>query len=57
MNSVKYSPYFGYALIVGDAFIVIVGTSCLRSTVETVWTGPLAQWPSPRTLTGPRIVN
>ena len=43
MNSVKYSLYFGYALIVGDAFIVIVGTSCLRSTVETVWTRPLAQ--------------
>ena len=31
--------------------------SCLEGTVETVWTEPMAQWPSLRTLTGLRMVN
>ena len=34
-----------------------VGTSYLKGTVEAVWDGPTAQWPNPRTLTGPRMVS
>ena len=35
----------------------IVGTSCLWSTVEVIWTGPMAQSPNPRMLTDPMMVN
>ena len=39
------------------AKLCIVGASCLEGTVETIWTGPMAQWPNLRTLTDPRMVN
>ena len=34
-----------------------VGASCLQGAVETEWTGPMVQWPNPRTLTGLRMAN
>ena len=36
---------------------IYMGTNCLWSTVEAVWTGPMAQWPNPRMLIEPRMVN
>ena len=49
--------YFGKKRKEIKRAILSVGTDCLWSTVETVWTGPMAQWPNPKTLTGPRMVN